>query len=200
MSIPTNEAPPVAATAPANTGPATPPAPPAQVAPADTTTPAAQADDDKGAGSKDALKADLARERDARQALAAQLEQFKTGLAQALGVESAKATPEQLAEQLTAAQAETATAQVQLALYKAAPTGVDVAALLDSASFTRTLAGINPADAEAIAAKVTDFVAANPRFRTTVPGAGLHDAHAGGGAAGGKTTDINELLRAAAGR
>ena len=161
-----------------------------------------QGDDYKGAGSKDALKADLARERDARQALAQQLDQFKAGLAQALGIESEQATPEQLAEQLTAAQAETATARVQLAIYQAAPAGVDVSALLDSASFTRSLAGIDPSDTEAITAKVTAFVDANPnRFTTTTnPGAGARDVHAGGDANPGGKPDINTLLRAAAGR
>ena len=160
-----------------------------------------QGDDYKGAGSKDALKADLARERDARQALAQQLDQFKAGLAQALGIESEKATPEQLAEQLTAAQAETATARVQLAIYQAAPAGVDVNALLDSASFTRSLADVDPSDIDAITAKVAAFVDANPnRFTTTNPGAGARDVHAGGDANPGGKPDINTLLRAAAGR
>ena len=160
-----------------------------------------QGDDYKGAGSKAALQADLIEERGKRQALAQQLDQFKAGLAQALGIEEAKATPEQLAEQLTAAQAETATARVQLAIYQAAPAGVDVNALLDSASFTRSLAGIDPSDSDAITAKVTAFVDANPsRFATTNPGAGARDVHAGGDANPGGKPDINTLLRAAAGR
>ena len=160
-----------------------------------------QGDDYKGAGSKAALQADLIEERGKRQALAQQLDQFKAGLAQALGIEEAKATPEQLAEQLTAAQAETATARVQLAIYRAAPAGVDVSALLDSASFTRSLAGIDPSDSEAITAKVTAFVEANPtRFATTNPGAGARDVHAGGGGNQSPPPDLNTLLRAAAGR
>ena len=160
-----------------------------------------QGDDYKGAGSKDALKADLARERDARQALAQQLDQFKAGLAQALGIESEQATPEQLADQLAAAQAETATARMQLAIYQAAPAGVDVDALLDSASFTRSLAGVDPSDIDAITAKVAAFVDANPnRFSTTNPGAGARDVHAGGDTNPGGKPDINQLLRAAAGR
>lgn len=157
-------------------------------------------DDYKGAGSKDALKADLVSERKARQELAKQLTDLKSGLAAALGLETEKATPEQLAEQLTAAKAETATAQVQLAIYKAAPQGVDVGALLDSSSFTRSLAGVDPSDADAIAEKVTAFVDTNPRFRVTPAGAGSRDAHAGSGSNAGQKQDINTLLRAAAGR
>ena len=148
-----------------------------------------QGDDYKGAGSKAALQADLIEERGKRQALAQQLDQFKAGLAQALGIEEAKATPEQLAEQLTAAQAETATARVQLAIYQAAPAGVDVSALLDSQAFTASLAKIDPADTAAIATAVTDFVAANPRFRTTSPAAGSRDASAGTPSGGGFDMD-----------
>lgn len=142
----------------------------------------------KGAGSKDALKADLATERQARQELATELSHLKTGLAKALGIEETKATPEQLAEQLTAAQSEASAAKVQLAIYKAAPKGVDVGALLDSTSFLKALAGIDPADVEAIAEKVTSFVKANPRFRADAS-AGLRDAYAGGNTSPGKSMD-----------
>ena len=167
-------------------------------APAKTEAP--ETPDPQAAPADESLQAALTAERQARVTLEAQLTQFKTGLAQALGIEEAKATPEQLAEQLAAAQAETATSRVQLALYKAAPAGVDVAALLDSASFTRSLAGVDPDDAETIATKVNTFVEANPRFRTTMPGAGLHDAHANDASGPSTPPDINKLLRAAAGR
>ena len=161
--------------------------------------PAADESTNETPAADQALQASLAAEQQARQALEAQLAQLKTGLAQALGIEEAKATPEQLAEQLAAAQAETATSRVQLALYKAAPAGVDVAALLDSTSFARSLTGIDPTDVDAITAKVTSFVEANPRFRTINPGAGFGDAHAGS-ADPKQPVGINELLRAAAGR
>lgn len=46
----------------------------------------AQTSTDEGRGSKQAVLADLAKERDARQALATQLDQLKTGLATALGI------------------------------------------------------------------------------------------------------------------
>ncbi|MCW2758068.1 MAG: hypothetical protein JWO46_1814 [Nocardioidaceae bacterium] len=45
-----------------------------------------KADDDKGAGGKDALKADLARERDKRQQLEKDLTEMKDGFAKALGL------------------------------------------------------------------------------------------------------------------
>lgn len=49
---------------------------------------------DEGKGSKQAVLADLAKERDARQALAAQLDQLKTGLASALGIsQQTRASP-----------------------------------------------------------------------------------------------------------
>ena len=148
-----------------------------------------QGDDYKGAGSKDALKADLARERDARQALAQQLDQFKAGLAQALGIESEQATPDQLAEQLTAAQAETASAKVQLAVFRAAPAGVDANALLDSQQFLAAIGKADPADVGALSTIVTDFVAANPRFRTTNQAAGARDAAASTPNPSGRTMD-----------
>lgn len=149
----------------------------------------------RGAGSKDALKADLARERDARQALAAQLDQLKTGLASALGIESEKATPEQLASQLEQARAEAATARAQLAVFTSVPAGVDVQALLDSASFQAALA---KADPDKITETVAEFVKANPRFKTPTATPGARDVHAD--QAVDQSTDINDLLRAAAGR
>ena len=173
-----------------------PETPDPQASPADE---APETPDPQAAPADESLQAALTAERQARVTLEAQLTQFKTGLAAALGVEEAKATPEQLAEQLAAAQAETATSRVQLALYKAAPAGVDVAALLDSTSFTRSLTGIDPTDIDAITAKVTSFVEANPRFRTINPGAGFNDTHAGS-ADPKQPVGVNELLRAAAGR
>lgn len=131
--------------------------------------------DYKGAGSKEQLKADLASERDKRQQeqakvteLKAKIDQLTQGLSQALGIkddEAQKVTPEQLTQQLTTTQAERDALAVEVAIYRTAPAGVDAAALLDSRAFTDSLQGVDPKDSEALNAKVTAFVDANPRFK-----------------------------------
>ena len=95
---------------PATEPPAAPPAPPA--APADPP------DNYSGAGGKDALKADLATERDKRQALENRFQQFADGISRALGITPAEVTPEQLATQLTQATSEKDAVQAQLARNK----------------------------------------------------------------------------------
>lgn len=131
--------------------------------------------DYKGAGSKEQLKADLASERDKRQAqeaktaeLESKIDQLTKGLSQALGIkddEAKQVTPEQLTQQLTTTQAERDALAVEVAIYRTAPAGVDAAALLDSRAFTDSLQGVDPKDSEALNAKVTAFVDANPRFK-----------------------------------
>lgn len=114
---------------------------------------------DEGKGSKDAVLADLARERDKRH---------------------------QLAEQLTQAQAETKAAQLQLAVYQSMPDGVDREALLDSTTFQKAIADV-PADK--VAETVASFVESNPRFLRTNPGAGASDAGAGNPPTAAKSMD-----------
>lgn len=149
--------PPAAGGQPQNTT-TPPPVPPAP--------PAGDQDDYRGAGSKDALKADLAAERDKRQALEAKLDTFTEGISKALGISTSEVTPEQMAAQLTQAQSERDTLQAQLAVFLNAPDGVDVKGLLDSSSFTRSLQNADLTKPDAVAAAITAFVDTNPRFRT----------------------------------
>lgn len=156
----------------------TPPTPPNQEPEKGTDKPGG---DDKGEGSKTAVLADLAAERDKRQALEQQFTSLKDGLAKALGLgDTEKATPEQLQQQIAAAQSETTAAQTQLAVFRSAPADVDAQALLDSTSFLASLKDVKADDQAALKAAITTFVDTNPRFKTGTPGAGAHDAAAGG--------------------
>lgn len=86
-------------------------------------------------------------------------------LAKAMGVAGDEpADPAKLAEQLTASQAAAKTAAVELAVYRASAGTADPAALLDSRSFLAKLADVDPTDAAAVAAAVSEAVAANPAF------------------------------------
>ena len=154
-----------------------------------------QTQDDAGAGGKTQILADLATERDKRQSLEQQFTSLKDGLAQALGLgQQADVTPEELAEQLTSAQSEAAQARAELAVFRSVPDGVDAQALLDSRAFSQTLAKVDATDPAAIAGAVTQFVEANPRFKTTpLRSPGSKDAGAGGTHAAGFTMD--DLLR-----
>lgn len=121
-----------------------------------------------GAGSKDAVLADLAAERDKRQA----------------AEQASKATADKLQAVLNALglakdehadpakEAETWRQQVaerdrQLAVLRNAPTQVDAQALLDSRSFLTTLEDIDPNDQAAVTATITGFVDSHPRFSRT---------------------------------
>lgn len=153
--------------------------------------PPAQQDDYKGAGGKDALKADLADERKKRQAeearsqaleeKVAELAQFRDSLASLMGGKAdEEADPTEmvasLQQQIEAMRTEQENAARIAAVYAATPKGVDAAALLDSRAFNDAIAGVNPADRDALATTVAAFVDANPRFRAGTTG----DLYAGG--------------------
>ena len=151
--------------------------------------------EEQGAGSKAAVLADLATERDKRQALEAQFNTLRDGLAQALGLgQSEEATPEQLAEQLTTAQQEAQQARTELAVFRTAPDGVDAQALLDSRAFTSTIANIDPTDEAALTKAITDFTSTNPRFQTGPRSPGHRDAFTGAPPPG-NTRSMDDLLR-----
>lgn len=155
--------------------------------------PAPPSGDPDGAGSKRQVLAELAEERKNRQALAEQINDMKSGFAKALGLTSDELTPEQLTQQLETARGETASMRTQLAVYSAAPTGVDVQALLDSAAFQRELAAKNPRSDTEIQTVISEYVTANPRFRT-LPTGGAKDVHAGT-AAKGASFSMDDFLR-----
>lgn len=147
----------------------------------------------KGAGSKDALKADLAAERDKRQQLEQSFNQMRDGIAKAFGFDDGKQlTPEQMTEQLQTAQTESAAAKAHLAVFRAAPAGVDADALLDSERFRASLKDISVDDRDSLSKAIEAFVDQNPRFRTTQTGAGARDAGASGG---GKPRSMDDWIR-----
>lgn len=75
------------------------------------------------------------------------------------------ASPEELTQQLTAAQAQARQTAVELAVYRAAPAaGANPDALLDSRQFAASLADVDPADTDAVTAAIKAAVTANPRL------------------------------------
>lgn len=97
-------------------------------------------------------------------------EEARTELAQTIGkalglVKDEPIDPAELTKQLTTSQADAKQARVELAVFRnAAAAGGDPAALLDSSSFLKTLDGIDPDDATAVAAAIAKAVEANPRL------------------------------------
>lgn len=78
--------------------------------------------------------------------------------------------PAALAEQVAQEQARAREAAVQLAVYRnAAANGANPDALLDSASFLRSVAEVDPADATAVAEAIKAAVTANPLLKAADP-------------------------------
>lgn len=135
---------------------------------------------EQGRGSKDAILADLARERDKRQAAesaatdtAAKLDAVLTALG--LNGDSHQTTPD--VDQLTA---DLARERAETAVLRAGHGIADVDALLDSRAFTSTLADVDTTDRAAVKAHVEQYVQDQPRFALAhqTP-AGVRDAAAG---------------------
>ena len=155
---------------------------------ADTTTPEADVEttdapeiepeateQDGGKGGKDAVLADLAKERAKRKESDAKLSAVEaklSKLAEALGVESTETVdPDALAADLAAQKRENAVLRAGAALH------LDTDALLDSRRFTTGLADIDPSEGDAVKAYLNEFVEANPQYapaetRTYNPGDG----------------------------
>lgn len=134
------------------------------------------ADPDDGKGGKDAILADLARERDKRQELEGKLSELTTAqqaqfdsIAKALGLKQDEPPdPEKLTAQVQAEQAKAQEAAIQLAIYRnAAANEANADALLDSASFLRSLVGLDPTDADAINGAIKAAVEANPLLKAS---------------------------------
>ena len=165
---------PAAPVAPAepSTAVTTPTAPAAPVEPAKPTepTPAANPWDDPAAAKAEIEK--LRRENGSARtnAKAQAAEDAKKELAQTIGkalglVEDEAIDPAKLTESLTTSQAEAKQAQVALAVYQnAGAAGGDPAALLDSATFLKTVAALDPTDLAAVTAAITKAVTDNPRL------------------------------------
>lgn len=173
------------------------PAPAAPVAPATPATEPAPNGQPPKASDPAQLLADLAGERDKRQAAQAAQADADAKLAAVLaalglgGADAAQQTPEQIA---TAAQASEKAARLELAAYRGAPANVNVAALLDSRAFSDALAKLDPANGPAITAAIVDYVKDKPQFLTGRPGAGTSDAAAGVTPGPGAAT-MDDLIR-----
>lgn len=146
--------------------------PPADPAPTD---PPANPDD--GKGGKDAILADLAKERDKRQALEQTVNDLKTAqqsqmdaLAKALGLKPDDTPPDldALTAQIETEKANAADAYRQLAVFQNAGEA-DPKRLLDSASFLRSIKDIDPGDTDKIAAAVAAAVEADPLLKAVQP-------------------------------
>lgn len=163
---------------------------------------------DGGKGGKESVLADLARERDKRQEAETALQQAQQSqqsqldaIAKALGLKDEdKPDPEKLTQQVSQEQAKARDAQVQLAVYRqAAKAGGNPDALLDSASFLASLADVDPSKADEVEKAIKDAVQSNPTLAAKKVTPGTRDAANQGGSGDGKP-DMNDLLRAAAGR
>lgn len=149
---------------------------------------------DDGKGGKDQILADLATERDRRQAAektAQEFGAFKDAFAKALGIDKDEhLTPEQLTAQVSEQTGRAEKAERQLSVLRALPANVDSDALLDSSAFQKAISKVAP---DKVAETVTSFVEQHPRFLRTNPGAGASDAGAGNPPSPAKSMD--DLIR-----
>lgn len=161
-------------------------------------------DDGQGRGSNAQVLADLARERDARQAaetertaLKGQLDElgvFKSGLAQLLGQKEDDLKPEELKRQLSQVQESSSATARELAVFRlASGQGGNPELLADSASFLRSIQGIDPSDTGKMQAAIKEAVEKNSAYRATTPGRGSGDAGAGSG--GSSNLSMDDLMR-----
>lgn len=154
------------------------PAPPAPPAPTPTSTPPADPNPaDDGKGGKDAILADLAKERDARQALQQQINDMQAAqqaqmdaLATALGIKKDDAPPDPavLTGQIETEKSSRQAAERQLAVYRVAAdpaVAANASRLLDSSSFLASIKDIDPTDTAALTEKVKAAVEADAVFR-----------------------------------
>lgn len=136
-------------------------------------------------------------------------EEARKELAQTIGkalglVEDEPIDPIKLTESLTTAQAEAKDARVELAIFRTAgAAGGDPAALLDSQSFLKSLADIDPSDSPAVQAAIEKAVADNPRLgaatetRTPAPNPAQGSSANGPGTASQLTeADVRRLSQA----
>jgi hypothetical protein len=163
MTESTPAAPVVEPAAPTAPLPAAPiPAPPA----AATDNP--WADPDKAKAEIERLRRENASNRTQAKQNAA--EEARTELAQQIGKalglvkDDEPVDPAQLTSQLTTANDEARQARLELAVYRAAGETADAAALLDSRTFLKQVAALDPSDMDGITGAITQAVTANPRL------------------------------------
>jgi hypothetical protein len=147
------------------------------------------------AGGAEALKADLATERDARQAAqtaaseaAAKLDAVLT----ALGLKTTET--EDPAKLVESSQATARAAQLELAAVRNAPKGTDIVDLLDSRRFVDGLQALDPANGPAISGYITKFLQDNPALGVRYAG-GAGDVRAQGEPPAGSGKSFDDLIR-----
>lgn len=168
-------------------GAAAAPAKPADEKPADEGKTFTQADIDRIIEGRFKKYADYDQLKQQVAELAPLREQFDT-IAQAFGVkqDDKPADPSVLAEQVATEQAKAREAATQLAVYRnAAAAGANPDALLDSASFLRSLAEVDPTDQAAVTASIKAAVEANARLKAEADDPFPTAGQAGIGVAGG---------------
>jgi hypothetical protein len=121
-------------------------------------------------------------------------------IGRALGlVKDEPVDPQELTQQLTASQAAAKSAQVELAVFRAAAsTDADASALLDSRTFLAKVADIDPSDSAAIQAAITEAVTANPRLGKAATAPGLKPNPAQGRSASPPATVAEQIAAAQA--
>jgi hypothetical protein len=131
-------------------------------------------------------------------------EDARKELAQTIGkalglVDDEPVDPQELTKQLTASQAAAKSAQVELAVFRAAAgTDADAAALLDSRAFLAKVADIDPSDSAAITAAIAEMVETNPRLGKAAAPQGLKPNPAQGRSASPPATAAEQIAAAQA--
>lgn len=130
-------------------------------------------------GGRNALAARLQETKDAKAQAAAALAQAETArtemaqsIGKALGLISndEPIDPAKLTEELTATKTQARETKLELSIYQAAATvGARADALLDSRSFLKSVAALEPTDSAGIAAAIAAAVEANPVFAIAAP-------------------------------
>lgn len=159
---------------PADPPPADPPTDPPADPPAPTDPPA---DPEPGKGGKDAILADLVKERGKRQGLETELQTLKEAqqgqldaIAKALGLKDDDTPPDptKLAEQISEEQSKTAASARQVEIYRLAALGKhegNPVALLDSANFLASLKDVDPTDEVSVLEAINSAIEKNPSLK-----------------------------------
>lgn len=127
-------------------------------------------------------------------------EEARTELAQTIGkalglVKDEPIDPATLTESLTTSQAEAKQARVELAVFRnAATAGADPTALLDSTTFLKSVADIDPNDGAAITAAIAKAVETNPRL-AVAPGTKAPAPNPAQGASAAGPGGVSQMTR-----
>jgi hypothetical protein len=150
-----------------------------------------------------ALREDFKQERAKRQAAERKAENavkdFTQTIGKALGLvnDDAPVDPVVLTQNLADSQADAKHSKVQLAVFRTArEAGGDAEALLDSASFLKSVHDIDPSDTVAISAAIAEAVTANPRLGVIEQRTGMRPNPAQGSSAAPPLTTAQRIAAA----